>query len=84
MSALRHCLAFFYEFQFSIKIWAAQRKERYFFGHLFFFFSFFFPSLDPGHGAQTIGWLGLRGALAIGLGSSVVRTLEGKRRKLAV
>lgn len=50
----------------------------------FFFFSFFFPSLDPGHGAQTIGWLGLRGALAIGLGSSVVRTLEGKRRKLAV
>lgn len=51
------------------------------FGRLFFSFLFFF-SLDPGHGAQTIGWLGLRGALAIGLGSSVVRTLEGKRRKV--
>lgn len=46
-------------------------------------FSFLF-FLGSGHGAQAIGWLGLRGALAIGLGWSVVRTLEGKGGNLAV
>lgn len=50
MSALRHCLTFFYESHFSIKIWA-RRKERYFFGHLFF--SFF---LGSGHGGLNY-WL---------------------------
>lgn len=50
---------------------AAERKILFWAPFSFLFF------LGSGHGVKAIGWLGLRGALAIRLGWSVVRTPGG-------